>query len=867
VLALEPRNVNALILLGNAYSYGEKHDQAITFYRRALAIEPNNMEARLGLGRALVYAGQDAAGATELSRVLAMEPGNVEALEALAVAQDSRAPSAAIETYQTLLSRTTDAAKRARILAAIGDLQLGKTNDLDAAAQSYAAAAQLAPRDAKINLNYAQILGYQDKYADAGPVVERVLAADPNNPRALALQLQVAVKSGDSARATELSNRLASVAPKTAEDALALADALREAGNRDAATALLARASSMAANPALALRIANATRDAGDYAVSVPLYNRLIQGDPNNLTAHVELARALFYQHQLDAAQDQADRVLQVSPDNEGALLVRAEVSRARGTVAGRTQAEQDAQKLLALNPKNSSGLTLQGQLLSSRQQFGEAVTQFQTVLVVEPNNLEARLGLARNLYYARQVDDSIAQYQELIKRAPADTLPRLELAQIFLDRNRFSDAETLFNEVLALQRGVAALPAARDAQARGALVRLSPGARFDSPLHIWTRVSAKLRPRVRLAQAASPTVGIGGNPGTAAPPAASFPQGPITPGAPAPGAANGDQTVPGTPPLLPPDTNGTVAPITPTVPGNTVAPPTPPTFTTPLLPGATANSAVADQVAALTGLGEIRLRQKRFADAIDFFNRALQFDPNSATPRVGLARALRGQLNFTQALTETDRALTVEPDNLRARVLRAQLLSDTGQPARAQQELDALIGSLPEDAPLETLLTLVEALNSQKNYDSALKLLDVSAQLYPTEAAPVRLKAETLNLAGRYDESLTLYDKLIAADPQDGDAVLGKARVYNYSNRLPDAETTYRQVLALQPQNYQAATELADVLGRRGNYPDAIQLYTLAIQGNPSDLSTRVELARVQRYAGQPDEAEATLNQILDSD
>ena len=128
----------------------------------------------------------------------------------------------------------------------------------------------------------------------------------------------------------------------------------------------------------------------------------------------------------------------------------------------------------------------------------------------------------------------------------------------------------------------------------------------------------------------------------------------------------------------------------------------------------------------------------------------------------------------------------------------------------------------MPEDAPLETILTLSEALNSLKNYNSSLQLLEVATQLYPSEPAPLRLKAETLNFAGRYDDSLAIYDQFIAADPQDSDAVLGKARVYNYSNRLPEAETTYRQVLAAQPDNYQVAGELADVLGRRGNYPDA---------------------------------------------
>ena len=167
------------------------------------------------------------------------------------------------------------------------------------------------------------------------------------------------------------------------------------------------------------------------------------------------------------------------------------------------------------------------GTVLSARGQFADSIAQYQAALQSEPNNLQAQIGLARNLYYARRVDESIAAYQRLIQLAPADTMPRLELAQVFLDRNRLDEAEVLFNEVLTLQqRGVAAMPAARRASERGELARLAPpalqGSFLKKPLaklssgelnnaqalKVVTVALAQVKPKILLAQSASPTVG-----------------------------------------------------------------------------------------------------------------------------------------------------------------------------------------------------------------------------------------------------------------------------------------------------------------------------------------------------------------------
>ncbi len=910
VLTSQKGNVAALVSLGDAFSFSGQPNAAIAPYTRALQLQPGNSKATLGLGRALVYAGQYAEGAKRLNPIVAANPNNVEALEALAIAQAATQSPNAASSYSRLLTMQNEPQARARSLAALGDLRLG-ANDLPGATQFYAQAVQLQPNDAKYNLTYAQILSYDKQWQAAGVAAARVLAVDPNNPRAQAIRLQAALQTGDRDTALQLVGQLENLKPASAEDSLALALALRDAGLGtdtipanptllDASRRLLLLASGQVDNAQTALRLADATRDAEDYPTAIALYQRLIQVQPGNVKARQGLVKTLFYSNNIQDAQTQATALLAVAPDDTDSQVLAAQIQMRVGTPESRDNAARIANTILARDPANSAARTLLGQALTSRARFADAIQQFQAAITANPNNLEARMGLARNLNYSRDIEGAIKQYRDLIQLAPADAIPRLELAQILLDQSRYSEAETLYNEVLVLHRSAALLPTVRRAIASNSLHRLSPLARLDSPLarvrgnalvvpHATKRrvvdnpALASHSDKRRLfaqnpelpASPADPGAGVLPQASTPVPGVATIPSTPL--------GGSSSETVPAAPV---PDATAPVGetPATPTTPATTdttpaatdTTPATPDTTTPPPITGGTPSidspvrSATDDQGAALRGLGESRRRQGQFSDAANFFNQALALNPNDYAARVGVAQALRGQGNYTEALTQVQSVLSVDTNNLAANVLQAQLLADTGQTAEARTKLDALvtqIGNLPADSPtlVESYTQVALALNAVGNYPQSLDLLGKAITQFPTEPSLERLRAQTLGLSGQTDAALSAYDALLTADAHDSEALLGKARVLNYANRLAESETAYRQALQVQTDNPQLQSELADVLGRRGNYTEAAALYQTALQASPNNVAIRVNLARLLRAANQPADAEAALNQALD--
>ena len=90
---------------------------------------------------------------------------------------------------------------------------------------------------------------------------------------------------------------------------------------------------------------------------------------------------------------------------------------------------------------------------MSARKFHGAASGYYGSALAASPDNLEARLGLARTLSALHQNDAALEQYQELMRRAPGDARIKLEGAQLLLKQHKLTDAGLLFNQVLALNR------------------------------------------------------------------------------------------------------------------------------------------------------------------------------------------------------------------------------------------------------------------------------------------------------------------------------------------------------------------------------------------------------------------------------
>jgi len=189
------------------------------------------------------------------------------------------------------------------------------------------------------------------------------------------------------------------------------------------------------------------------------------------------------------------------------------------------------------------------------------------------------------------------------------------------------------------------------------------------------------------------------------------------------------------------------------------------------------------NSVAALSGLGIVRLDQKRYGEAKGLFAKALQLQADDAMLLNNLGLAQKGAGDLTAALESFRAALRAKPDYLTAAFNMGETLMLLGREGEAEQIYREGLRRDPRAPEFNNALAGILA--SRNRIDEALARLEVAAG-EPGGDAPDILQ----NLAS------LLINK----------------------NRLEEAEAALRRGLERHPNSIVLRIDLADVLKARGD-------------------------------------------------
>lgn len=155
--------------------------------------------------------------------------------------------------------------------------------------------------------------------------------------------------------------------------------------------------------------------------------------------------------------------------------------------------------------------------------------------------------------------------------------------------------------------------------------------------------------------------------------------------------------------------------------------------------------------------------------EAIKYFDKALEFEPNNSELLYDKAISFQMLLRFDDAIEYYNKSLKIDPNNFGAFINKGLCLSS---PNMNRQE-DAILC-----------------------FDQALILI-------PDDPGVLSLRGYALDSIGRYREAIDCFDKVLETQPREVNILINKGLALSHLGRYDEAIAYFDTVLDYEPNNF----------------------------------------------------------------
>jgi tetratricopeptide (TPR) repeat protein len=411
---------------------------------RAAAAGPDSAEALTQLATEQLGRGDAGDAASELAQVLETrpQPADTTATQMLSALADADLPAA-----QAALDRLHgDPRAEPMVVANLAALLRMANLDFTGAMALWQDAARRWPNAAALQVNLARVLDLTDHPAQSEQVLATLLTAQPAQPAALRLMVQMLAARQRPREAITYVRAARRAAPDAVPLLVTEAALDAQTGDFPAAFRVLEQVPlEQAQSPVLLSVRAQIQLAQGKTAEATNSLRQILLTHPDDQGVRQRLIRLLSQSKQTDEALRLAREGLALAPGNSALLrLVTQLVYASQGMEAAQAQAAE-----LRRDPINlPAARLLKGMLYLNARRFDEAVAAYREELASEPFNALA-IATATALASAGRPDEGVALLRDWVARQP-DPMVSNELAAIGIAGQHYGQAETDLVAVLA---------------------------------------------------------------------------------------------------------------------------------------------------------------------------------------------------------------------------------------------------------------------------------------------------------------------------------------------------------------------------------------------------------------------------------
>jgi tetratricopeptide (TPR) repeat protein len=250
------------------------------------------------------------------------------------------------------------------------------------------------------------------------------------------------------------------------------------------------------------------------------------------------------------------------------------------------------------------------------------------------------------------------------------------------------------------------------------------------------------------------------------------------------------------------------------------------------------------DQAHALYNLGCELVGQKKYQQAIESYEAAIRLRPDLPEMHNALGNALVAIGKGDDAIEQYNVALQLSPNDAMTHNYLGLALAGQGHPAEAIKQYEAALQLDPK--MIEVHNNLGSALISVGDIDEAIRHFRLLLQWMPDHARAHDNLGIALASKGELDEAVTQFREAIRLDPENADTHFNLGNVLALQQRFDEAEREYEETLRLAPNLVQAHCNLGAVLNDLGRKDDAIAQLREALHLNPDYTPAKEQLQKM---------------------
>ena len=270
------------------------------------------------------------------------------------------------------------------------------------------------------------------------------------------------------------------------------------------------------------------------------------------------------------------------------------------------------------------------------------------------------------------------------------------------------------------------------------------------------------------------------------------------------------------------------------------------------------------DELAHRNRLASFYLQAQRIDQAQTVLEQVVAIEPDEVEHKINLINFLLGQQSFDAAEQRLQQFVEESDGDLELRLSLGDFYSANGY----QEDAEQIYREVADAGRLETFglqarnRLATRLVQTGRSVEAEPLLEEVLAE-NPRDNDALILRSSLSLSAGRTLDAITDLRSVLRDQPDSPALLASLARAHVQNGETDLARENYRRSIALDPANSNLQREYAEFLGQQGDFAEAQQVIDASLRSNETDLPSLETLFRIQLAERDFDTASATVETI----